>query len=376
MEYKINKVQVGKYKGTLHIPTDKKTDNYYLHYRLNKKLKKKSTKTTNIMEARRIAIEILKRVEIENYDGLLLFDLVTEWKKYSDSSEGYKNQVEKHFRKLIKFFGNISIDLIDKNSLLEYKQSLKESISQRSKKPLSPTYRRNNLNHIKVVFRWGNRYDKFRSKLNSFEDIKFPPAENKIYFLSLHELLKVKQKCKKKYPLECLYTDFLIISGWRIEELHRLQWHEIDTDGKRIFMRKTKTGSYYVKLRPKVEVVLNKIKKLQKTPHNKYVVVGVRFNERVGLRALWSYIKKCLEYSGFPEAAAHTLRHSFCTNHIIYKKTPITDLKALARHKSITTTMKYVHLASDFHIKDDDVSFEELYDNYNVEAVEQFFDFE
>ncbi len=56
------------------------------------------------------------------------------------------------------------------------------------------------------------------------------------------------------------------------------------------------------------------------------------------------WLAKAQQAAGFPPRGPHILRHTFCS-HLAMRGAPSRVIQALAGHRSITTTERYMHLA-------------------------------
>ena len=62
-------------------------------------------------------------------------------------------------------------------------------------------------------------------------------------------------------------------------------------------------------------------------------------------QAIQYQFKIMLKHLGIKNKTLHTLRHSFCSKHV-QNDVPLPVIKALANHKNIQTTMRYIHISN------------------------------
>lgn len=66
--------------------------------------------------------------------------------------------------------------------------------------------------------------------------------------------------------------------------------------------------------------------------------------DSIGCRALLTHLKKVSNAAGIGNIGWHTLRHTFAS-HLAVRGVPVPVVQALLGHASISTTMRYAHVA-------------------------------
>jgi integrase len=137
-------------------------------------------------------------------------------------------------------------------------------------------------------------------------------------------------------------------TGMRRSELQRLRWGQVDLTARRIILPKTKGGrlarsgvrTETVSLPPLAASALAEIAPADAAPDDKVFVP--RQGEAVEVNRDWVRVR---DHAGLPkELGLHGLRHSIGTVSVIAGLSA-PEVQKLLRHRNITTTAKYVHLA-------------------------------
>lgn len=165
--------------------------------------------------------------------------------------------------------------------------------------------------------------------------------------------------CNEIGPMFLAFSTTKINTGGRKSELLGLTWNDVDSENSRIHIGKileqcsgivalrTKSGAdkaRYVPMNEWVHECLLSWKSVSKyTKQKDYVFCrddGRPFSPRdiVDL-----FAKACIE-AKVPNIGPHGLRHTYATHYMI-NGGKVEELKELLGHSTITTTMKYVHLA-------------------------------
>ena len=168
-----------------------------------------------------------------------------------------------------------------------------------------------------------------------------PDQENKLpTVLSKDEVAKLIQgtsNLKHRCILLVLYS-----GGFRISELLKLSWPDIDKDRQVINIHCGKGRKDRITLlSPYTLKMLEQYREFYKPVHFVFEGAG---GERYSERSVNAIIKRCcLAAAIHKRVSAHTLRHSFAT-HLLESGTDIRYIQTLLGHESSKTTERYTHV--------------------------------
>lgn len=241
-------------------------------------------------------------------------------------------------RVLVPFFGKKRIKEITSRSIELYKAAkIKQGLSNKTIK-----------NHLTLLNRClATAYD-WLELSGGPPKIKWPKcAPPEMDFLSFNEcesLLSHADGLDREMILTAVRT------GMRQGELKGLQWSSINWENRTVAVRHsldngTKTlvspksnRIRYVPIEADVYEVL--FRRKEKT--------GYVFSDEQGRpfdhKRLSKRLHTVCEKAGLRKIGWHTLRHTFAS-HLVMRGVPLTAVKELLGHASITTTMRYSHLA-------------------------------
>jgi integrase len=155
----------------------------------------------------------------------------------------------------------------------------------------------------------------------------------------LEKILIAKDNAAIASPYTIDAIRMLIYTGCRKGEMLSLKWDEIDFADCCLRLRDSKTGKRTIPLNESAIRVLHNI---QKQADNPYVFCGTKSRTHVhDLQPTWKSIRK---QAGIPDVRIHDLRHSFAS-FMIKNGVSIFEVSKLLGHRSISTTMRYAHLA-------------------------------
>jgi site-specific recombinase XerD len=153
-------------------------------------------------------------------------------------------------------------------------------------------------------------------------------------------------------PLKLIYC-----CGLRVSECLGLTVHDIDGAGGKLWIRKGKGGKD--RMVPIAQAMVEDLRKYWKRHRNPLLIFphtgrGHATPEKAAARmgratspmpisSLQRLLVDARKELNLPQATPHTLRHSFAT-HLAEAGASIHTIKALLGHKSINTTMIYMHL--------------------------------
>jgi integrase len=174
--------------------------------------------------------------------------------------------------------------------------------------------------------------------------LKCPPAPTR--FLSPDECEILLSKASG------ILRDMILLglrTGMRQGELIGLQWSSINWENRTISVRHSQC--YYTK-----GLVSPKSNRVRTIPMDADVYemlfrrkgdTGYVFKRKgvpIGCRGLLTHLKQVSNAAGVGDIGWHTLRHTFAS-HLAVKGVPVPVVQALLGHASISTTMRYAHVA-------------------------------
>ena len=145
---------------------------------------------------------------------------------------------------------------------------------------------------------------------------------------------------KEKALIYLLYS-----SGLRISEVCHLRVEDIRSGTQQIFIRKSKNrADRYAALSPLALIILRNYWLTHGRPSG-WLFPGQKSDSSITTVTAGVYIKNHLKKLGWTyPVTSHTFRHSFATHH--YEQgTDLLTIQKLLGHRSINSTILYVHLA-------------------------------
>jgi len=132
-------------------------------------------------------------------------------------------------------------------------------------------------------------------------------------------------------------------AGLRVSEVVKLKIKDLDFDSLRIYIRQGKGKKDRITLlSEKLVEPLNRTIIGRKA--GEYVFLTLH-NRKYTIRTVQTIFNNALKRSNVQKhASCHTLRHSFAT-HLLEHGANIKSIKDLLGHRSVKTTMIYVHVA-------------------------------
>jgi integrase len=239
---------------------------------------------------------------------------------------------------IIPFFGGKRLKEITARTIEQYKAiKLKEGLSNKTIK-----------NHLTLLNRCLATAYEWLALSGSPPKIRWPKcAPPDMNFLSFDEcelLLSAAEGLDYEMILTALRT------GMRQGELKGLQWSSINWENRSIAVRHSLDSYTKALLSPKS----NRIRHIPMDADVYEVLfwrkkeTGYVFSDREGRPFLHNRLnvrlRKVCAKAGLRKIGWHTLRHTFAS-HLAMRGVPLTAVKELLGHSSITTTMRYSHLA-------------------------------
>lgn len=190
---------------------------------------------------------------------------------------------------------------------------------------------------------WGIR-DKHT---NPCEDVERFPERKRERFLSPRELQRLGQaltaaevhQTETKYAIAAFRI--LLLTGCRLSEIQRLEWHHVDLQQKELRLPDSKTGAKTVHLGDTVVALLETLPRVACNP---YVIVGKK--KKTHLTDLQHPWRRIRETAGLTDVRIHDLRHTFASGGLLVGE-GLAMIGKLLGHSQVQTTARYAHLASD-----------------------------
>ena len=247
---------------------------------------------------------------------------------------------------LLPRFGDFRLDEIKV-------RGIKQLIGHMQALPRAPKTINNALTLLKTILRYAVEVEVLET-IPKIKLLTVPPQD--FDFLDFDELLVLLDAVKRDLPL---YVAVLLAvdAGLRAGEVAGVQWQDVNFQlGRLKVVRQLQDGR---ELPPKwgsVRVVpltqrLTAALKAHRSLNGPWVLqTGKTVRGRTSLEP-WS--KETLRWRGVriyrlaslpkPGKPWHCLRHTFCS-HLAMRGVPARSIQELAGHKSLTTTMRYMHL--------------------------------
>lgn len=138
----------------------------------------------------------------------------------------------------------------------------------------------------------------------------------------------------------------LYSSGMRLHEIADLKIADIDSKRMRIKIVQGKGAKdRFTVLSEQVLLELRAYYLIYKP--TQYLFNGYRPGKRYSMRSIQHLVQKALIKTGLDSKnySVHTIRHSFAT-HLLDNGTDLYTIKEILGHRSLQTTMQYLHLSS------------------------------
>ncbi len=182
-----------------------------------------------------------------------------------------------------------------------------------------------------------------KNPLAGLKQLRAPQRQRR--YLTKDELRALITNCPEHFrPL--LVT--AVYTGARKGEVTRLRWSDIDFDGAKIALLRTKTGSAdSIDMHPAVAAELKRLHASREKPKKEdFVFLSGHGTPYVEVRRSWVLALKAAEIEERPGLSFHSLRHSFAT-HFLQNGGAVTDLQQQLGHTQLSTTQIYASALSE-----------------------------
>jgi site-specific recombinase XerD len=158
--------------------------------------------------------------------------------------------------------------------------------------------------------------------------------------LNREDVLNILEKISN--PKHRLMISMLFGSGLRVGEVVRLKVKDIDFNSLTIRIVNAKQNKDRITVF--AESLVEGLKEIAQSREGKNFLFVTRFNKPYTKRTVQAIFGRALTASNIKkEASCHTLRHSFATT-LLANGIDIRSIKDLLGHKSVKTTMIYLHV--------------------------------
>ena len=191
------------------------------------------------------------------------------------------------------------------------------------------------------------------SQIRARDEDRLPAVLSRPQVVALLRHIRLR---RYRIPVKLIYC-----AGLRLSECLRLNVHEVDGTGRKLWIRDGKGGRD--RMVPLSEEVLEDLRgywKFHRNAHWLFPNVGRgpardpalvaermhRAKAPMPVSSLQRLVVAARGEIGVPKATAHTLRHSFAT-HLVEAGASLHQVQYLLGHKNINTTMVYLHLTDE-----------------------------
>jgi integrase len=142
-------------------------------------------------------------------------------------------------------------------------------------------------------------------------------------------------------PFSVAALRFLLLSGWREQEVLSLRWAALDFEHGIATLAETKTGRSVRHVGAAALALLSDLPRLE---HSPYVFPGAKPGAHLKeIKRLWEAVR---DAAALPDVRLHDLRHSFASA-AAGGGLSLPVIGALLGHREVATTQRYAHLADD-----------------------------
>ena len=139
------------------------------------------------------------------------------------------------------------------------------------------------------------------------------------------------------------YVALLFLTGCRASELRLRLWSDVDLQNKTLKIERTKNGSSHTIFLS--DMMIDIIDSIPKIKGNPYLFAGKKHGRHISeSRRAFNEIKAVAKIKSPEEVVYHTARHSVGSN-LLQDGVDIASVKALLNHKSLDSTLRYLHLS-------------------------------
>ena len=240
-----------------------------------------------------------------------------------------------------RFVDGKDIEEIDKGDVSGFMSSL-------AQRKLTGTTRARKANAIKSFFAFLEGHDYVAQ--NPTKGLEIPKKEEKEPRVLTSLEYRALRDAVREDPKYAAAVEVLLQTGMRIGELVNLTLEDVDLGDRfnagHIIIRQGKgKKDRMVSLNtPAKKAIRGYLKVRPRTACDALFLS--RSGRPMRTRNIRYKISSLYKKTGIRNATIHTLRHTFCTQHV-GKGTSLVVVAQMAGHSSLTTTQKYIHLAKE-----------------------------
>ena len=325
-----------------------KGQNWYIDYYIKGQRKRKK-----IGPSKKLAVQVLKDVHVKiakrEYLGvheekkIIFEDFAKQYLEYSKANKSSSSNKRDHVAlnpNLIPVFKGMYLFEITAPMIEKYK-------ADRLKKVEPATVNREMacLRHMFTkAISWG--YIK-GSPLTEVKKLKEPPG--RVRYLTPEEIDCLFAAIDQLSGGSGTYLKPIVImalnTGMRKGEILGLKWRDLDIEGRKITIMKSKNNE--VRTIPINDTLYVELKKLSRNVHSAYVFSHSN-GEAFG--SVRKSFERAVEEAGIEDFTFHDLRHTFAS-HLVMSGCDLRSVQQLMGHKDIKMTMRYSHLSKE-HLQD------------------------
>jgi integrase len=259
----------------------------------------------------------------------LFSELVGDVLEYSKANKISFRQDELNARKLLVVFADRPAETITP-------QDIERFLEGRNIKPATQNRYRALLS---LIFRKGIENGKV--KLNLAKLVKRRTENNtKVRYLLVEEEDRLRAVILDRWPHHLPELEISLNTGMRLSEQYNLQWSWIDFATRVVTIPRSKHGE--LRHIPLNDSAVNSLQAARSQSTGSPYVFLNHLGERLCTPRKW--FEDAVAAARIPNYTWHTNRHTFASR-LVMAGVDLRTVQELLGHKSITTTMRYAHLA-------------------------------
>ncbi|MGL1931387.1 MAG: tyrosine-type recombinase/integrase [Desulfotalea sp.] len=198
----------------------------------------------------------------------------------------------------------------------------------------------NDRKNLVAGWNWGLKYIENFPIENPFMVDRFPEIRHPRYIPPVEDFYKVYDIAETKQD-QLLLMCFLHLAA-RKNEIYKLKWDAISfTDKKvRLLTRKRRDGTGEYDWLPLTNFLFDGLTVHRMSRVSEWVFPNPKTKEAYGERLRW--MNRLCDKAGVKRFGLHAIRH-LSASILIENDTALIDIKTILRHKSISTTERYLH---------------------------------